>query len=57
MTRRFAGYLRLLALLMLALWLGGAANASVAMGAVDRVVLSLSTRTSQRAYARAGVAG
>jgi hypothetical protein len=56
-TRRFTGYARLLVLLLLALWLGGAVNGGVAMGAVDRVVLSLSGRTRRHAYAGAAVAG
>jgi hypothetical protein len=56
-TRHFTGCARLLVLLLLALWLGGVANAGVAMGAVDRVVLSLSGRTRRHAYAGAAVAG
>jgi hypothetical protein len=55
--RRFTGYARLLVLLLLALWLGGAVNGGVAMGAVDRVVLSLSGRTRRHPYAGAAVAG
>jgi hypothetical protein len=40
-TRRFTGYARFAAMLMLALWLGGAANAWVAMGAAQRAAVSL----------------
>ena len=56
-TSRFTGYARLLVLLLLALWLGGAANAGVAMGAVERVVVSLRGRTRRNPYARAAAAG
>jgi hypothetical protein len=52
-TRRFTGYTRLLVLLVLAFWLGGAANASVAMGAVDRALVSLRGRTRRNPYAGA----
>jgi hypothetical protein len=56
-TSRFTGYARLLVLLLLALWLGGAANAGVAMGAVERAVVSLRGRTRRNPYAGAAAVG
>ena len=40
-TRRFTGYAGLAAMLMLAFWLGGAANAWMAMGAAQRAAVSV----------------
>jgi len=56
-TIRLTGYTRLLVLLLFALWLVGAANAGVAMGAVERAVVSLRGRTRRNPYARAAAAG
>ncbi|MGD1034341.1 MAG: hypothetical protein ABR977_07900 [Candidatus Dormibacteria bacterium] len=51
-TRRLTGYAGIAAMLMLALWLGGAANACVAMGAVQRAAASLRFWSSRHPYVR-----
>ena len=56
-TRHLTGYAGFAAMLMLALWLGGAANACVAMGAVQRAAASLRLWGSRRLDVSAGVAG
>ncbi|HAW10633.1 MAG: hypothetical protein ABSC16_03230 [Candidatus Dormibacteria bacterium] len=56
-TTRFTGYAGFVTMLLLALWLGGAANAWVTMGAVQRAAASLRLWSSRRPYVRAGVAG
>jgi len=56
-SHRLTGYAGLVTMLMLALWLGGAANACVAMGAAQRAVASLRLWSSRGPGVRAGVAG
>lgn len=51
------GYAGFAAMLMLALWLGGAANAWVAMGAVQRAAASLRLWGSRRLNVSTGAAG
>jgi len=63
-TRRFTGYAGLAAMLMLAFWLGGAANAWMAMGAAQRAAVSVrgwrrsqQRRGGPRSMLGAGIAG